>query len=248
VEHRRIIIGAVGGDKQKEVAMAFGKAVAEAGCILLTGGKPQDSDEVKDAALLGAAAAESGNSVARIVGILPSETEAWEMETDRRLFLHTGLRHNFRNVINGVTPDVLVIFGGGKGTLAETAFALATGKPLFFCDPTRGTVVKRLLANFRRDFVSDSVGDEVINQYLRQPVNTFPGAWTVQPSVENLKTRLEDLLMQPQDTPVSAGALVARCITAAAASSPLDRTGFPGLPGNATAVARFDEIVERMSR
>ena len=49
---RRIVIGAIGGDGHKEAAMAFGKAVAEQGCILLTGGKLQEdeseSGEVKD--------------------------------------------------------------------------------------------------------------------------------------------------------------------------------------------------------
>lgn len=109
---RRIIIGAIGGDGQKEAAVALGKAVAEAGCILLTGGELRDSDEVKDAAMLGAASTRATGSTPRLVGIIPSNIPKWDESVENALFLRTGLEHNFRNVINGLTPDVLIVFGG----------------------------------------------------------------------------------------------------------------------------------------
>ena len=93
---RRIVIGAIGGDGHKEAAMAFGKAVAQQGCILLTGGTLQkyesESNEVKDAAMFGAKSAEITGAVARLIGILPNNEgkEIW-VTTNRHLFLDTGL-------------------------------------------------------------------------------------------------------------------------------------------------------------
>jgi uncharacterized protein (TIGR00725 family) len=246
VSQRRVIIGAVGGDRQKDAAKAIGRAVAEAGCILLTGGNPQDSDEVKDAAMVGAASAEAGSSVARLIGILPSHAVIWDDSTDRRLFLHTGLKHNLRNVITGVTPDVVVVFGGSRGTLAEAAFAVAAGKPLFFCHSP--TSVDRLLGNFRKHFSEDdNSGNKDIVEYLGKPVHEFPAAWKVRPSVENLKSRLAELLIQASDTELKQTELVTRCIAAATDGGPLGQTGFPGLPGDPTSKARFEAVVERMS-
>jgi predicted Rossmann-fold nucleotide-binding protein len=162
---RRIIVGAIGGDRQKEGALALGKAVAEAGCILLTGGKlltGQDpgANEVKHAAMIGAVSAKGAGSIARLVGIIPdNRTEIvpgernWDESVEKSLFLLTGLPSNLRNLINGVTPDVLVAFGGGRGTLAELAFALAARKKIILWDCASH---QRLLSNFRKYF-SDPV-------------------------------------------------------------------------------------------
>jgi uncharacterized protein (TIGR00725 family) len=248
VGKRRIIIGAIGGDRQKESAMALGKAVVEAGCILLTGGKIQDSDEVKDAAMLGAASAEAGGSVARLVGILPSENIVWDESIIHRLFLQTGRPHNIRNVINGLTPDVLVVFGGSMGTLAEAAFALAARKPLFFCGLPTCAVIGRLLRNFRDCFSDrDGANNEDVDIFLRDPVNAFPNAWNDPPSVAELKEGLANLLTNASNSAVSQTELVASCIAAATNLGPTGQTGFPGLPGDSTAKARFEANIERIS-
>ena len=78
MKRRCVILGAIGGDKQEDAARAFGAAVAEAGCILLTGGGDRDDDEVKNASIHGAMTAERrGAAVARFVGILPSQRLNW---------------------------------------------------------------------------------------------------------------------------------------------------------------------------
>ena len=129
--HRRALIGVIGGDKQGETARSLGRAAAAAGVILLTGGgDPTDiklqPDEVKNAVFRGALDAEAdGSGVARFVGVLPSGNVRWLRPRPRHCLLETGLQHFERNVINGVTPDVLVVMGGSRGTLAEAAFALA---------------------------------------------------------------------------------------------------------------------------
>jgi predicted Rossmann-fold nucleotide-binding protein len=122
---RRLIVGVVGGDDNMRGGEELGREIARRGWILLTGGQLMErslveaTGAVKDAAMLGAVAADDG---ARLAGILPSILIKWRRPSARRLFLDTGLPHNVRNVINGRTPDVVVAFGCSQGTLAEIAF------------------------------------------------------------------------------------------------------------------------------
>jgi len=244
---RRIVIGVIGGDGLKEAVLSFGKAVAEQGCILLTGGKLQkdesESGEVKDAAMFGAKSAEATGAVARLIGILPNNEskEIW-VTTDHHLFLDTGLTHNIRNVINGLTPDVLVIFGGGGGTLAEAAFAVAANKPIFFCDlPASHT---RLVKNFKKHFVDS---EEDVDLYLQAPLaaGAYRDAWNRPLTVDELKNGLANFL---KIAPAAFGPteLAKKCVAAAkdAARGP---TGFPGLPKALETKARFEAIIKRIS-
>jgi uncharacterized protein (TIGR00725 family) len=248
VAQRRIVIGAIGGDRQKEAAIDFGKAVAEAGCILLTGGELRESDEVKDAAMLGAASARTTGSTARLVGIIPSDVTEWDESVEKALFLRTGLKHNFRNVINGLTPDVLVVFGGSRGTLAEAAFALAARKPLFFCHLRSYQVSERLLKNFREYFVNpEGTHGHDIETYLEKPLDVFRGVWNPTPSIVQLKKELADFLIGDSNTTRTASGTVKKCIAAVGDVGLLGKTGFPGLPGDATAKDRFEEIIKRIS-
>jgi predicted Rossmann-fold nucleotide-binding protein len=153
---RQIIIGAFGGDRQKSVGEEFGAAVARAGYILLTGGDIRDCDEIKNATMIGAARSEDQDRkvVARLIGILPDGPREWLHPCHTRLFLKTGLPHYVRNVINGMTPDVIVAFGGGPGTLAEVAFAKAAGKEVIFYG-----ALKRLNRDLRKYFNKPEVLD-----------------------------------------------------------------------------------------
>ncbi|MBR1214657.1 hypothetical protein [Bradyrhizobium sp. JYMT SZCCT0180] len=241
---RRIVIGAIGGDRHKDAAMVLGKAVAEHGCILLTGGKLRESGEVKDAAMYGASIAEATGAAARLVGILPSEKnkELW-VATSRRLFLDTGLEHNVRNVINGLTPDALVVFGGGRGTLAETAFAVAANKPMFFCDLPASR--DRLIKNFSKYFVDGENSSTDVDLYLRSPLQAYHDAWKRSLSVDDLKSGLDNFL-KTAPTAIAPDELVKACIAAAkdAARGP---TGFPGLPDHPETKPLFEAVIKRIS-
>jgi uncharacterized protein (TIGR00725 family) len=248
VAQRRIIIGAIGGDRQKDAAVALGKAVAQAGCILLTGGELRDSDEVKDAAMLGAASALATGSTPRLVGIIPSDMTEWDESVENALFLRTGLKHNFRNVINGLTPDVLIVFGGSRGTLAEAAFALAVRKPLFFCHLPSYQVSERLLKNFYEYFTNaEGIRNHDVETYLEQPLDVFREVWKSAPSIVQLKKELGDFLIGDSNTIGTAREAVKRCIAAVGDVSLLEKSGFPGLPGDPTAKDRFEEIIKRIS-
>ena len=153
-----------------------------------------------------------------------------------------GLTHNIRNVVNGLTPDVLVIFGGGGGTLAEAAFAVAANKPIFFCDlPASHT---RLVRNFKKHFV-DSKDD--VDLYLQAPLaaGTYRDAWHRPLTVNELKNGLANFL---KITPGAFGPveLVKKCV-AAAKDAALGPTGFPGLPKAPETKARFEAIIKRIS-
>src|ERR1700694_4185391 len=127
ISQRRLIVGVIGGDKQIRPGEELGRVIAGRGWILLTGGQLLERSvverrgEVKDASMLGAAAA--AGEGAGLVGIIPASPVHWRRPSARRLFLDTGLPHNIRNVINGRTPNVVAAFGGSQGTLAEVAFA-----------------------------------------------------------------------------------------------------------------------------
>jgi SLOG cluster4 family len=203
---------------------------------------------VKDAAMLGAASARAHGSTARLVGIIPSDTINWDQSVRNALFLRTGLKHNVRNVINGLTPDVVVVFGGGRGTLAEAAFALAARKPLFFCNLPSNQVCERLLENYRKYFAgTERTYNHDVDTYMQQPLTIFREAFDPVPSVAQLKKSLANFLSGAANTAGSAREIVRSCITAAANDSSLTNTGFPGLPGDLTAKIRFEMVINRIS-
>lgn len=232
---RRMIIGAIGGDRQRDIGRAFGAAVARAGCILLSGGEAIDSDQIKDATMAGAVAAANAEIVARLVGIVPSHDIKWD-DRPYALFLYTGLPHYIRNVINGMTPDALVAFGGSCGTLAEVAFARAAGKDVYFVDA---------LARLRRNFeahLQRAEGDEFETYFVR-PIAAFPQGLGTVGNTRALVALLARTLDQATDTTLSVDALVAHAADRATAQA----TGFPGLPGDLQSRQRFEQTVQRIS-
>jgi uncharacterized protein (TIGR00725 family) len=95
--------------------------VAEAGWILLTGGRPAG---IMEAASAAAKAVPGGLTI----GILPSGPEGPASEwVDIAIF--TGLG-DARNVVNVLTSDVVVACGvEGPGTASEVALALKSQRP-----------------------------------------------------------------------------------------------------------------------
>jgi uncharacterized protein (TIGR00725 family) len=247
---RRLLIGAIGGDAQKASALAFGAAAARAGVIVLTGGGDRCDDEVKNAVIEGA---RTNGEAGRYIGILPGTSDpGGKAVWDRRangLLLHTALPHFVRNLINGVTPDVLVAFGGSRGTLAEVAFALAAGKPLFFYgNGSKGSAVPRLRRNFKECFERDD--EDNVRTFLAEPLRVWPAiagkAWTA----DDLLQLLEHRLGLVEDWDKSVDALVGQCIAAATMNGPLGSigpTGFPGLPTDPESKQRFEREIEAIS-
>ncbi len=123
---RRPVIGIVGAGEctaaARQAAHELGRRVAQAGWVLLTGGRPAG---VMDAA--GAGAKSVAGSLT--VGILPSGPDGPVSEhVDLAVFTGMG---DARNAINVLSSDVVVACGvEGPGTASEVALSLASGRPI----------------------------------------------------------------------------------------------------------------------
>lgn len=237
---RRVIIGVIGGNKQHGVvadAKKVGEQVMLQQCILLTGGEPGPAPHVKDAAMLGAA--EGARDEARLIGILPHNApprRKWDSPCSHRLFLHTGLTSPERDPINGVTPDVLIVFPGTEGTLCELAFAVAKGRPIFFWKAApllRGALYQpsgKLKMDLKTAF--DACGTKLLNN----PVPSIATSCDLLNNLCQAKTQWNDFVGDWEQ-------IVRAAKAAALPKCPSDFPGFKDDPGSRE---RFDEIVRRM--
>ena len=129
---RRPVIGVMGASAASpatlEVAHRLGRLIAEAGWVVLTGGRPAG---VMDAASAGARTVPGS----LIVGILPSGPDgAVGSQVDLAIFTGIG---EARNAINVLSSDVVVACGvEGPGTASEVALALRLGRPTVLLAPT----------------------------------------------------------------------------------------------------------------
>ncbi len=120
----KTLIAVVGGGEERRPeilaqAARLGKWIAEAGCVLVTGGM----SGVMEAASQGAA--EAGGEV---VGVLPGRAKE-EANHFVTIAIPTGLREA-RNAVIATAADAIVAVGGEYGTLSEIALGLKLGKPV----------------------------------------------------------------------------------------------------------------------
>ncbi len=107
-------------DPERQMAYALGRAVAQQGWIVLTGGRPIG---VMAAASQGAASV--GGTV---LGILP-DGEGNHVAQGVTLPIITGMG-NARNTINVLSSHGIIACGLGLGTVSEIALALKAHKPV----------------------------------------------------------------------------------------------------------------------
>lgn len=108
-----------------QLAHNLGKAVAQQGWILLTGGRPAG---IMEAASQGAASV--GGTV---LGILP-DAQGNQVASGVTLPIVTGMS-NARNIINVLSSHGLIACGLGLGTVSEIALALKAQKPVVILPP-----------------------------------------------------------------------------------------------------------------
>ena len=129
---RKIIVGVMGPganatDIDLENAYQLGQLIAQAGWVLLTGGR---NEGVMDAASRGAKAANG-----LTVGILPSsDTTTASEAVDIAIVTDLG---NARNNINVLSSDVVIACGMGAGTASEIALALKANKKVILLNSDR---------------------------------------------------------------------------------------------------------------
>jgi len=123
-----------GGSVNPEVArMAeeLGRLIAEAGLVLLTGGRPAG---VMDAASRGAKTAGG-----LVVGVLPG-ADPDDSTGHLDIAIATNLADG-RNLVNILSSDVVVACPGAAGTMSEVALAVKNRRPLVLLGWDPGPVV-----------------------------------------------------------------------------------------------------------
>jgi uncharacterized protein (TIGR00725 family) len=123
-----LVIGDSGFFPEKNaIAYEVGKFIAQNGWVLITGGR----DGVMDAATKGSSDA-GGVSVA----ITPFDNLD-DATPYASIVVSTGIGFA-RNYINVLSSDVVVVIGGGAGTLSEIAYAWQFNKPIIACSFVEG--------------------------------------------------------------------------------------------------------------
>ncbi len=121
---RSPIIGVMGGaDVPAEVtalARELGRALAEKGWVVLSGGR--------NAGVMAAVSEGAAGAGGLVVGILP-DRDLSRAAPHLTIPIRTGLGDG-RNVLNVLSSDVVVALPGAAGTLSEIALALKNRKPL----------------------------------------------------------------------------------------------------------------------
>lgn len=144
--------------EDNEIAFDLGKAVAEHGWIVLTGGR---SFGIMDAAMKGA---HEANGLT--IGILPNDTAVNSSENaDIRILTGMG---SARNMINVLSSHIIVVIGMAAGTASEVALALKTNKKVILLNQDEITI--RFFKNIGtyKVMVSTSVNETInmIKDYL----------------------------------------------------------------------------------
>ncbi len=132
------------------VAGRLGQAIAERGCVLVTGATTGLPDIVSRAArrrgglTIGISPAPSWNEHV-------SEYSLPEDSVD--VIVYTGFGLKGRNVVNIRTSDIVIIFGGGIGTLNEFTIAYDEGKVIGLLEGTGGVAdrIKQIVSLSSKD-------------------------------------------------------------------------------------------------
>lgn len=104
--------------EENEMAYELGKAIAEEGWVILTGGR---SFGIMEAAMKGA---HEANGLT--IGILPTDT-ALNASDSADIKILTGMGSG-RNIINVLSSHILVVIGMAAGTASEVALAIKENK------------------------------------------------------------------------------------------------------------------------
>jgi uncharacterized protein (TIGR00725 family) len=122
-------------DRVRLLAEALGAAIAQAGCILMTGattGLPH---------LVAASFRKHGGFA---LGVSPAENRGEHVgryglpDDDADVMIYTGFGYKGRNVINVRSSDVVLLIGGATGTLNEFTIAYDEGKILGVLESSGG--------------------------------------------------------------------------------------------------------------
>ena len=132
---RKTIIGIMGPGESatpedNELAFELGKAIAQKGWIVLTGGR---SFGVMDAAMKGA---HEANGLT--IGVLPNDNAVNSSE-NADIKILTGMG-GARNMINVLSSHIIVVVGMAAGTASEVALAVKSNKKVILVNQDEITI------------------------------------------------------------------------------------------------------------
>ncbi|CAF1503009.1 unnamed protein product [Didymodactylos carnosus] len=154
-------------------------------------------NETQYAAIMGPFDAEQhGGGVARFIGVMPHNSNrdlTFECLTSTQLVIHSGLSSLDRDPINGTTPDALICFGGGLGTICELAFGISAGREAIFhencaqnlldiCTKNKRDDIEQILSQLAVEWQTHiQLPDggavaiiDILTEYLRKAVDRVP--------------------------------------------------------------------------
>lgn len=144
---------------ENEMAFALGKALAQQGWIVLTGGR---SFGIMEAAMKGA---HEGNGLT--IGILPTEHAA-NSSDEADIKILTGMGSG-RNIITVLSSHILVVIGMAAGTASEVALAIKSNKKIILLHQDEITI--RFFKNMGtyKVMVANTVEEtvQIIRDYLK---------------------------------------------------------------------------------
>lgn len=145
--------------EENEMAFALGKAIAQQGWIVLTGGR---SFGIMEAAMKGA---HEANGLT--IGVLPTE-DSLNASEDADIKILTGMG-SARNIINVLSSHILVVIGMAAGTASEVAFAIKSNKKVILLHQDEITI--RFFKNLGtyKIMIANTIDEtlQIIKDYLR---------------------------------------------------------------------------------
>jgi len=160
----KTIVGVMGpgesaSPEENEMAFALGKAIANQGWVVLTGGR---SFGIMEAAMKGA---HEGKGLT--IGILPADNPL-NSSDDADIKILTGMG-SARNIINVLSSHILVVIGMAAGTASEVALAIKANKKIILLHQDEITI--RFFKNMGsyKIMVANTVDEtlQIIKDYLK---------------------------------------------------------------------------------
>ncbi|MEO5603696.1 MAG: TIGR00725 family protein [Cyclobacteriaceae bacterium] len=160
----KCIVGVMGPGEnatpdQNEMAFDLGKAIAEQGWIVLTGGR---SFGIMDAAMKGAHEVDG-----LTIGILPNDNEL-NSSSHADIKILTGMGSG-RNIINILSSHVIVVIGMAAGTASEVALAIKADKKVILLQQDESTIRFFKKMGTYKIVIANSIDEtmKVITDYLK---------------------------------------------------------------------------------
>ena len=145
--------------EENEMAFALGKAIAQQGWIVLTGGR---SFGIMESAMKGA---HEANGLT--IGILPTD-DALNSSDNADIKILTGMGSG-RNIINVLSSHILVVIGMAAGTASEVALAIKANKKIILLHQDEVTI--RFFKNIGtyKVLVANTIEEtlKIIEEYIR---------------------------------------------------------------------------------